>query len=298
MAGYPKHLCAGLVALFCVYAGPASAADPPVKIAITPVLVEHYLEVNKEWIAYIGERIGRPTELVQRKSYQEISELLAQGKVDVGFVCGAPYVIDHVQFGEELLVGPQVYPEGPIYFSYVIVPSDSPITRFEDLRGRRYAFSDPLSNSGKLVPTYMLAKMGETPESFFQKYIFTYSHSANVEAVAEHFVDGASVDSYVYDYLAQTNPELTAKTRIISKSPPHGITPVVVRKDLSPALKDSLRRAFLGMDQDPRGQAILKKMGLIRFVVVHDREYDSIRAMKQYVDGVAAVAEFNKRSKR
>lgn len=299
MAGYSKYLLtSALLALSCGLPAPSSAAEPPVRIAVTPVLVEHYLEVNKEWIAYVGERIGRPTELVQRRSYQEISDLLAKGEVDVGFVCGLPYTIDHAKFGEELLVGPQVYPEGPIYFSYVIVPFDSPITKFEELRGKRYAFSDPLSNSGKLVPTYMLAKMGETPESFFKKYIFTYSHSANVEAVAEHFVDGASVDSYVYDYLAQTNPALVAKTRIIAKSPPHGITPVVVRKDLSPAVKESLRRAFLGMDQDPRGQAILKKMGLLRFVVVHDRQYASIRAMKQYVDGVTIVSKAVKRARR
>jgi phosphonate transport system substrate-binding protein len=87
----------------------------------------------------------------------------------------------------------------------------------------------------------MLARMGETPERFFKRSIFTYSHSANVEAVAVRFVDGASVDSYVYDYLAATNPRLTDKTRIIERSPPHGITPVVVRADLAPAAKARIR---------------------------------------------------------
>jgi ABC-type phosphate/phosphonate transport system substrate-binding protein len=70
----------------------------------------------------------------------------------------------------------------------------------------------------------MLAQLGETPARFFRRYIFTYSRSASVEAVAVKFVDAASVDSYVYDYLAATQPALTARTQIIARSPAHGIT--------------------------------------------------------------------------
>jgi phosphonate transport system substrate-binding protein len=258
-------------------------AQPPLKIAITPVLVEHYLEVNRQLIAYVGEKLGRPTDLVQRRSYKEISDLLEKGEVDVAFVCGRPYVIDHDRFNLELLVAPLVYDE-PIYYSYVIVPRDSPAQRFEDLRGTRYAFSDPLSNSGHLVPMYMLAQFGETPDRFFKRTIFTYSHSANVEAVAVKFVDGASVDSYVYDYLARTNPRLTEKTRIIARSPPHGITPVVIRPGLDPAEKARIRAVFLNMDRDPRGREILTQMMIRRFVSVPDRLFDSIRDMLRFVN--------------
>jgi phosphonate transport system substrate-binding protein len=275
-------MLAGLMAAFGVVARGADA-EPRVRIAITPVLVEHYLEVNRQLIAYVGEKLGQPTDLVQRRSYKEISDLLEKGEVDVAFVCGRPYVLDHDRFRLELLAAPLVYDQ-PIYYSYVIVPRDSPVQRFEELRGKRYAFSDPLSNSGHLVPVYMLARMGETPERFFTRSIFTYSHSANVEAVAVKFVDGASVDSYVYDYLAATNPRLTAKTRIIERSPPHGITPVVVRADLPAAAKARIRTVLLDMDQDPRGRDILRQLMIRRFVAVPDQLFDSIRQMLRVVD--------------
>jgi phosphonate transport system substrate-binding protein len=275
-------MLAGLMAAFGVVARGADV-EPRVRIAITPVLVEHYLEVNRQLIAYVGEKLGQPTDLVQRRSYKEISDLLEKGEVDVAFVCGRPYVLDHDRFGLELLAAPLVYDQ-PIYYSYVIVPRDSPVQRFEELRGKRYAFSDPLSNSGHLVPVYMLARMGETPERFFTRSIFTYSHSANVEAVAVKFVDGASVDSYVYDYLAATNPRLTAKTRIIERSPPHGITPVVVRADLPAAAKARIRTVLLDMDQDPRGRDILRQLMIRRFVAVPDQLFDSIRQMLRVVD--------------
>ncbi len=263
---------------------PATAGDAPLRVAITPVLVERHLDVNKQWVNYVGQRLGRPAELVQRRSYKEISDLLERSLVDVAFVCGLPYVLDHAKFGLELLVAPVVY-GAPIYYSYVIVPADSPITRFEDLRGRRYAFSDPLSNSGYLVPTYMLARMGQHADGFFKRYIFTYSHSASIEAVAVKFVDAASVDSYVYDHLTATNPRLAAGTRIIDRSPPHGITPVVIRKDVAPELKQRIRRVFLEMDRDPKGREILDHLMITRFVTVPDGHYDSIRDMLGLVDG-------------
>lgn len=279
--GVVSAFLAGLVATLGAVT-PSVAGEPRLRIAITPVLVEHYLEVNQQLISYVGEKLGWPTDLVQRRSYKEISDLLEKAEVDVAFVCGRPYVLDRDRFGLELLVAPLVYEE-PIYYSYVIVPRDSPVQRFDELRGKRYAFSDPLSNSGHLVPLYMLTRVGETPDRFFRRYIFTHSHSGSVEAVAVKFVDGASVDSYVYDYLAATNPRLTEKTRIIARSPPHGITPVVVRPGLDPGLKAEVRRVFLEMDRDPKGRDLLRQLMIRRFVTVPDSLFDSIRHMLRSV---------------
>ncbi len=259
-----------------------ASAEPRLRIAITPVLVENYLELNRQLVAYVGEKLGWPTDIVQRWSYKEISDLLEKGEVDVAFVCGLPYVIDHERFGLELLVAPVVY-DHPIYYSYVVVPVDSPVERFEQLRGKRYAFSDPLSNSGHLVPQYMLAQLSETADRFFTRSIFTYSHSASVEAVAVKFVDGANVDSYVYDYLVATNPALTAKTKIIARSPAHGITPVVIRRGVEPSLEARIRTVFLEMDRDPRGRELLRQLMIRRFVTVPDSLFDSIREMRRVV---------------
>jgi phosphonate transport system substrate-binding protein len=260
----------------------APAAPSALRVGITAVLFEKHLDLNRQFVAYVGEKLGMPATLVQRRTYKQISDLLERAELDVSFICGLPYVIDHERFGLELLAAPEVY-EGPIYYSYVIVPADSPVRSFEELRGMRYAFSDPLSNSGWLVPAHDLARMGTTPEAFFKRTIFTYSHSASVEAVAVKFVDGASVDSYVYDYLATIQPALVARTRIIRRSSPHPIPPVVVRAGLPPDLKVRLREVFLGMDADPRGRAILTSLGIKRFVSIADRSFDGIREMRRVV---------------
>lgn len=281
MAHAPLGLVVALLAN--AQAVPAAPVAPEVlRVAITPVLVEKHLDINRQLVSYVGEKLGTEAVLVQRRSYKQVSDLLERTEVDVAFICGLPYIIDHERFGLELLVAPEVY-EGPIYYSYVIVPADSPVRSFEALRGKRYAFSDPLSNSGWLVPAHDLARMGTTPEAFFKRTIFTYSHAASVEAVAVKFVDGASVDSYVYDYLASSRPDLAGRTRVVARSPAHPIPPVVVRAGLAPDVKRRLRAVFLEMDHDPRGRVILAGMGFKRFVSVTDGSFDGIREMRRVV---------------
>lgn len=236
----------------------------------------------REFLDYVGERLGRPVEFVDREDYAEINKLVETGNVDVAFVCGGPYVDGRKQFGMELLVAPQAY-GGTVYFSYIIVPKDSPIGTFKDLRGKRFAFTDPLSNTGKLVPTYMLARMGETPESFFSRSLYAQTHDKAIKAVAEQVVDGAAVDSLIWEYANRTDPRYTARTKIIEKSPPFGIPPVVVARQLDGETKKRLKEIFLTAHEDEQGKRILKNMMIDRFVVISDSAYDSIRTMKRWV---------------
>ncbi len=237
----------------------------------------------RRFLDYIGAKLGMRVQLVDRENYAEINELVRTGKVDLAFVCGGPYVQGHEEFGMELLAAPQAYGER-VYYSYIIVPKTSPIRSFQELRGKTFAFTDPLSNTGTLVPMYMLARMHETPESFFRKIIFTQSHDKSIKAVAQGVIDGAAVDSLIWEYLDKTDPKLTSETKVITKSPPYGTPPVVVRRDLKPELKKKLRQIFVTADQDPQGREILKGMMIDKFVLIEDSAYDSIREMKKWTD--------------
>ncbi|MBI3911914.1 MAG: phosphate/phosphite/phosphonate ABC transporter substrate-binding protein [Armatimonadetes bacterium] len=178
----------------------------------------------------------------------------------------------------EILVIPVV--NGDVhYYSYLIVPADSTTRGWEDLRGKALAFSDPLSNSGHLAPRYLLMQRGETPEGFFKRTVFTYSHDNSIRAVADKLVDGAAVDSLVYDYMLALHPELAKKTRVIYKSQPFGIPPVVVHPRISPALRKQLKQALLHMHRDPAGQAALARLMVDRFLRCDDHLYDSMRTM-------------------
>ena len=170
------------------------------------------------------------------------------------------------------------------YHSNIIVHKDSTIKTLEELRGHTFVFVDPKSNSGKLYPTYLLAKRNESPESFFDSFQFSYSHNKSVEIVAKKRADGAAVDSIVYDFMNDSGSPYTMQTRVIHRSPPFGIPPVVVHPDISPYLKQSLLSVFLDMHNDPDGKAILDAMNIERFVEVPDSNYDGIRAMRAFIE--------------
>jgi phosphonate transport system substrate-binding protein len=264
--------------------------DTAVKVAIASVVSpkESY-GYYEEMIRYLSKKIGGNIKIVQRRSYEEINDLLKNSEIDFAFICSGAYVSGKSGSGMKLLVAPQVN-GNTTYNSYIIVPKNSSYTRFTDLRGKKFAFSDPLSNTGKFYPEYRLSFINETQESFFgvdengkNNSFFTYSHDNSILAVAEQLADGAAVHSLVYEYMKTTKPEVVAKTRVIEVSPPYGIPPVVVSKDIDPFLEKRLKNIFLDMDKDEEGKKILYKVKIDMFVNLNDDAYDSIREMRKRI---------------
>lgn len=262
----------------------AALAAEPIKIGVAAMISpKDTIRYYKQLVDYVGVKLGSPVEMVQKENYDEMDGLLERGDIQVAFLCSGPYVKDHAKFGAELLVAPQSYGQ-PFYYAYIIVHKDNPIKDLAGLKGKKFAFTDPKSNTGKLVPTYMVAReYGVTADKFFGDIVYTRSHDKSIEAVAKKLVDGASVDSLIYDYAAKKNPVLTKETRILRKSPPYGIPPLVVKKEMDRVLKDKLRSIFLNMHTDPTGKAILDGILVDKFIVPKDADYDSVRDMDAWV---------------
>jgi phosphonate transport system substrate-binding protein len=227
-------------------------------------------------VAYLGRKMGRRAEMVQRSTYAETNDLLRQGRVDIALVCSGAYVEGHNRFGMELLAAPQV--DGQvIYYSFVIVPIESGAQSFSGLKGGTFAFTDPLSNSGYYSPLELIRRLGETPESFFRRTIFTYSHDNSIKAVSQGLVDGAAVDSLVYKYFISREPSLGNRLRIIERSVPYGMPPIVASPIIETPVKTQLKEIFLNMHNDPEGRRIIADLAVDRFVTIDDAAYESVR---------------------
>ncbi|RME40969.1 MAG: phosphate/phosphite/phosphonate ABC transporter substrate-binding protein, partial [Caldilineae bacterium] len=268
---------------------PAVGVAPPsqntlrmaVAIVNSPRLtLAHY----KRLVEYLARRLDMQGELVQGKTYAEINDLVREGNVTLAMVCTNPYLEGQEDFGMQAIAVPQVNGQA-VYYSYLIVPADSSAAGLQDLRGKTFAFTDPLSNSGRLVIVYRLAQMNETSESFFARYIFTYSHEHAIKAVSEGLVDGAAVDSLIYDYLALTEPAQVANTKIIARYGPFGSNPIVVHPNVDPRLREALQTALLQMHEDPAGREILSALKIDRFVLPDDSAYETVREMRRFLQG-------------
>jgi phosphonate transport system substrate-binding protein len=257
---------------------PGNVINIAVGAMITP---KEGFEYYRQLLHYIESKTGLPVKYNDRESYAEINDMLESGELDAAFVCSGPYVEGKDKFGLELLAMPVAYGE-TVYYSYIIVPVDSTAQSFDDLRGKRFAFTDPKSNTGKLVPTYMLSLMDETPESFFSEFNFTYAHDKSIRAVANGHFDGAAVDSLIWEFAHRKTPAITSRTRIIHKSPPYGIPPVAIRSGIDNSIKKAIKDVLLEMHKDQLGQIILQGMMIDRFVEPDDSAYDSVREMLRW----------------
>ena len=234
---------------------------------------------------YIAEKLGREIELVQRKTYGQINELFITEQIDLAFICSGPYATGKNRYGFHALAVPQVDGQH-LYHSYLIVHKDSPYREFSDLKGKIFAFTDPDSNTGRLVPAYWLSLQGETPENYFGRTIYTYSHDNSIMAVAMDLVDGAAVHGQIWEYYNARNPVYTSKTRIIKKSIGFGNPLLVAARQLPSRTRKDIRELLFVMHQDRKGKKILDELMIDRFVTPDDQWYKPIVAMKQKCDQI------------
>jgi phosphonate transport system substrate-binding protein len=261
--------------------GESSLRSSHFKVAVGAMISAKETAVHyHQLLDYIAGNLGKEIQLVQRKTYREINELIGRGQIDLAFICSGPYAIGKERYRFEAMAMPQMR-GSHLYHSYLIVNKGSPFQTLEDLQGKTFAFTDPESNTGKLVPTYWLKRKGETPEAFFKKTIYTYSHDNSIMAVALSLVDGAAVHSQIWEYYRRKNPQYTSKTRIIKKSRPFGNPPVVASSHLPSRTKKRIRELLYNMHLNPEGKRILDELMIDRFIAPREDSYHPILEMNQ-----------------
>lgn len=83
--------------------------------------------------------------------------------------------------------------------------------------------------------------------------------------MAEGLADGAAVDGYVWETLARREPLLTARTRVVLRSPQFGFPPLVGAPGLAGSDVESLRCVFLDQADDADGRRLLGELNLDGF---------------------------------
>jgi ABC-type phosphate/phosphonate transport system substrate-binding protein len=242
---------------------------------------------------YLGAVLSIPTQFVNDLTWQEREAELDSGDIQVGWICGLPYVwkADRQPPLARLLAAPVMagsrYGGQPIYFSDIVVRQDSPFNNFLDLRGKTWAYNEPHSQSGYNITRYKLASMGEQ-RAYFSRVIAAGSHQRALEYVLSGFVDASAIDSTVLETELARDPGLSNCLRTIEVLGPSPIPPWVTTPSLPENLYSRLLHALLVMHQNPVGKEILTYGRMACFVAVNDRDYDPIRKMER----LAASVEF------
>lgn len=268
----------------------ANNAEKPLRIAFASIISP--IETRKsyqEMVQYIAKQMGRPAVLIQRKTYEELNMLLAAGEADIAFVSTGAYTSYNGVTPLELLAMVQT-DDTVFYQAYIVVQADSDIYHVSQLRDKTFAFTDPLSYSGRLAIDYLLLEdFGTTPEKFFHKCFYTFNHDKSLWAVVNKLADGAGIDSQIYAYAQKSDPDIANKIRIINIMPPTPTGPVVMRHDLPQGVKDKLRDIFYHMDEQPEMAQAMHQVIIDKFVEPQPEAYDELKRKYQQREGLPGV---------
>jgi phosphonate transport system substrate-binding protein len=287
MRTFTRVMAAVLVVLALAGATAAQDASWPRELTFALLSTESAAEVTRRWgpiIAQLEKDLRVRIKSTTATDYRGTIEALKFKKADIGHLGPKAYVeaSNNNYANVEPVVQLQLANGSLGYRSCLIVHSESDIFSPEDLSGKTFAFNDPNSTSGYLVPSaFFMMEMGIDPQKHFAKVMFSGSHEASILAVANRKVDVASTNLPDLQQLTRENKVPRGGLRVIWVSKLIPNDPVVVRKDLPASLKSAIQESLVSMRT--RHPDAFKEIGawVGGYVPADDAKYHVIRELNE-----------------
>lgn len=243
------------------------------------------------FIKDMEKQIGVPVKPFYVTQYAGVIEAMKAGDVQIAWYGGKSYVEAARRSNAEVFAQTVNDDGSQGYVSHLITNKDSEVATGAKALGKNkgdeyviensekltFAFNDPNSTSGFLVPSfYVFAKNAVNPKEAFKRLIFSGSHEATALAVANKQVDVATNNSESLSRLEKTNPEARNNIEVIWTSELIPSDPIAYRKDLSEDLKTKIKDFFYNY----KNEEVLKPLEWQGFVPAEDKTWDTIRELE------------------
>lgn len=245
------------------------------------------LELFEAVAEYLGDALGLPANLESESRVsapsREEPDPFSNDRADIGFMCAPGYywlserrppavnlVPAAFQFDDPRTGGK------PVYFSELIVRSDSRAASLADLRGARWAYNDPCSLSGYFSMLQALMRIG-ADEHFFSQSFQADALGDIIGAVEGGRADCGAVDSNVFRRSLRENDMLARSLRVLETWGPFPVQPIVARAGLDGDLQRDLAEKLLCMHENARWQRALRRHGVRRFVPMSEADLQDER---------------------
>lgn len=170
--------------------------------------------------------------------------------------------------------------EGPWSTSLIVVRSDDPALRLEELAGRRAAFNSRDSQSGYNTLRALLAPLA-TGGRFLGSTVETGSHHRSMELVLAGEADVAAIDCVTFALLARQAPGRVQGLRILCRSARVPSLPLITALSTSDRDVERLRAALRGACRDPDLAAARAELLLDGVEVLPDSAYEVCTTMER-----------------
>jgi phosphonate transport system substrate-binding protein len=276
-----KHIMKAVVTLVLTLCIPLAAmavpAEWPKKLTCGLIPTESAAGITDRYdnlAKYLENRLGIPVELQVSTDYAGVITAMQFKHIDLAYFGPKSYVEAAQRANAEAFVVEITEDGSDGYHGIIITKKGSGINSLEDAKGKVWAFTDPNSTSGTLVPTVHFVKtMKIDPEKYFSKVIYSGSHESSILAIKGGKIDVASTNDLDLDRGNGKHWDKDKDFQILWTSELIPGSPMAYRKDLPESLKKAVKEAFLSYNNKEG----LSKLKLKGYAATEDRAYNPIR---------------------
>ncbi|HVP68806.1 MAG TPA: phosphate/phosphite/phosphonate ABC transporter substrate-binding protein [Anaeromyxobacteraceae bacterium] len=265
------------LALALAFPGAARAADPlteavtpldpaaPIRFGMSqPNGPKRAAEGKAVLEPYLSEALKRPVTVIVFESYDDLSQALAAGKVDLAWVEPAAFVAAQERNRDVQAIAKALRHGKLFYRAAIIVRADSPAQALPDLKGKAVAWVSKTSASGYLFPRALLVADGIDPAAFFKSQTFEGDHPRVCAAVRAGQADAGATfaderpkgESPVADGCAESPPVKDFRVLAVSAPIPNDV--VASRPGFDERLSPLVLQVFARMSQSEAGRRVLR----------------------------------------
>lgn len=250
------------------------------RLGLVPFLSKETIAASHHRLAdHLSKTLSVPVELVVADSYADAIDRMERGEFDLVELSPLVYVDATKRLKLKCLV--QTIADGSATASgYIFVRDDSPRRTIEDLKGGSFAFVDPMSTSGSVLPKKVLRDKGLDWSKDFSRTEYLGNHEAVLLAVLEGRADAGATYQGSFGALRRSKGIDPLSFRVIAKTPRTPRDIFCVNPDMSTEISDAISASMLSLTgRDRAGREILGPLNLNGFRPADDRNYDELRAI-------------------
>jgi phosphonate transport system substrate-binding protein len=285
-----RLLLAGLLGLSLVSCTKKRAElgtqDNPVKFFLVPSVDARMLEGTAKTLkTYLEAKTPYKFEVSVPTSYVAVVEAFGTNRADLASINTFGYIMANEKYGVEAKITFIRYGL-ETYQAQIIAKTDGPIKDIKDIDGKKFAYVDPASTSGYLLPAKMFKDLNIKPaETVFAKKhdnVVTMVYQGQVDAGATFYSppsDGGKIEDA--RRLVKTQfPDVEEKIKIVKLTDAIPNDPIVMRKDLPEEMKTKIIDVLFEFQGTEEGKkAFYDIYGITGMVRSDDKRYDGVRAL-------------------
>lgn len=216
---------------------------------------------------YLSEKTGEKIQFSTAKDIPTFEKRLLQGQYDIAYMNPYHYTVFHQKPGYQAMARQKDKKIKGI----IVVKKDSPLKSLDELDGKNLAFPSPAAFAASVLPR---AKMKADGININPKYVSSHD-SVYLNVSKSLFPAGGGV----VRTFNNTTPKVREDLRILWTTP--GYTPhaIASRPGLNKDIIEKVNKALIGMNTDPKGQALLKSIKFKGLQLSKNSDWDDVRSL-------------------